>query len=59
MVLGLYYMTKPLKGSKGEGLSFYSDEEVKIAFNEGRVDLHSIIKVRVKLIMIAMNYQIN
>ena len=60
MVLGLYYMTKPLKGSKGEGLSFYSDEEeVKIAFNEGRVDLHSIIKVKSKLIMIAMNYQIN
>ena len=48
MVLGLYYMTKPLKGAKGEGLAFYSDEEVKIAFNEGRIDLHSIIKVRVK-----------
>ena len=46
MVLGLYYMTKPLKGAKGEGLAFYSDEEVKIAFNEGRVDLHAFIKVR-------------
>ncbi len=49
MVLGLYYMTKPLKGAKGEGLVFYSDEEVKIAFNEGIIDLHSIIKVRVKV----------
>ena len=49
MVLGLYYMTKPLKGAKGEGIAFYSDEEVKIAFNEGRIDLHSIIKVRVKV----------
>ena len=46
MVLGLYYMTKPLKGAKGEGLAFYSDEEVNIAFNEGRVDLHAYIKVR-------------
>jgi DNA-directed RNA polymerase subunit beta' len=49
MVLGLYYMTKPLKGAKGEGLAFYSDEEVKIAFNEGRVDLHAYIKVRAKV----------
>ena len=46
MVLGLYYMTKSLKDAKGEGLSFYSEEEVKIAFNESIVDLHSIIKVR-------------
>ncbi len=46
MVLGLYYMTKPLKGGKGEGLTFFSQDEVKIAFNEGIVDLHSIIKVK-------------
>ncbi len=49
MVLGLYYMTKSLKGAKGEGLSFYSEEEVKIAFNESIVDLHSIIKVRTSI----------
>ncbi len=49
MVLGLYYMTKPLKGAKGEGLAFYSDEEVKIAFNEGRVDLHAYIKVKAQI----------
>ena len=49
MVLGLYYMTKPLKGAKGEGLKFYSDEEVKIAFNEDRVNLHAYIKVRAKI----------
>ena len=46
MVLGLYYMTKPLKGAKGEGLTFFSQDEVKIAFNEGIVDLHTIIKVK-------------
>ncbi len=52
MVLGLYYITKARKSTaeekvKGEGLSFYSPEEVTIAYNEGRIDLHAIIKVRV------------
>jgi DNA-directed RNA polymerase subunit beta' len=52
MVLGLYYMTKALKGSaenpvKGEGQVFYSPEEVIIAFNEGRLGIHTIIKVKV------------
>ncbi len=52
MVLGLYYITKPRKSTpehpvKGEGMSFYSPEEVIIAHNEGRADMHAIIKVRV------------
>ena len=47
MILGLYYITKPRKGVKGEGLTFYSPEEVTIALNEGRVDVHAIIKVRI------------
>ncbi len=46
MVLGLYYMTKPRPGALGEGLTFYSPEETKIAFNEGRVELHSRVKVK-------------
>ncbi len=46
MVLGLYYMTKARKGVKGEGLTFYSPEEVTIAYNEKAVDLHSEIKVK-------------
>ncbi|MCF0166481.1 MAG: DNA-directed RNA polymerase subunit beta' [Bacteroidales bacterium] len=46
MVLGLYYITKPLKDAKGSGLKFYGPEEVIIAYNEGRVDLHAIISVR-------------
>ncbi|WP_435137839.1 DNA-directed RNA polymerase subunit beta' [Formosa sp. A9] len=51
MVLGLYYMTKLRKSTpevpiKGEGLTFYSPEEVVIAFNEKRVDLNAGIKVR-------------
>ena len=53
MVLGLYYMTKNKKSTKdepvkGEGKMFYALEEVKIAFNEGKADLHAMIKVRVK-----------
>ncbi|MBQ0130001.1 MAG: DNA-directed RNA polymerase subunit beta' [bacterium] len=52
MVLGLYYITKPRKSTpdhpvKGEGMSFYSPEEVIIALNEGRADMHAIINVRV------------
>ncbi|PNQ73689.1 DNA-directed RNA polymerase subunit beta' [Hanstruepera neustonica] len=51
MVLGLYYMTKERKSTdevkiKGEGLTFYSPEEVVIAYNEKRVDLNAAIKVR-------------
>ena len=53
MVLGLYYMTKarksePGKPVKGDGFTFYGPEEVIIAFNEKRVDLHAIINCKVK-----------
>ncbi len=52
MVLGLYYMTKAHRSSPddiviGEGRTFYSPEEVIIAFNENKIDLHTIIKVKV------------
>jgi len=51
MVLGLYYITKGKKSTpeepvKGEGKAFYSFEEVVIAFNEGRVDMHANIRVK-------------
>ena len=51
MVLGLYYMTKLKTSTKkvkvtGEGLVFYSPEEVIIAYNEKRVDLNASIKVK-------------
>jgi len=48
MVLGLYYITKALKGEDDKKLStFYSEEEVLIAYNEGRVKLHQGILVKV------------
>lgn len=51
MVLGLYYISKGKKTQgddvvKGEGKAFYSAEEVIIAHNEGRVDLHAWIRVK-------------
>ena len=45
MVLGLYYITKIRPGAKGEGLTFYGPEEAIIAHNEGRCDLHALVKV--------------
>jgi DNA-directed RNA polymerase subunit beta' len=54
MVLGLYYMTKAKASEEhvkvpGEGMTFYSPEEVIIAYNEGRVDLHAMVRVRMKI----------
>ena len=51
MVLGLYYITKHRTSTKehpvaGEGMTFYSSEEVNIAYNEGKLDLHAGIKVK-------------
>jgi DNA-directed RNA polymerase subunit beta' len=52
MVLGLYYLTKSKKTMgddvvKGEGKMFYSAEEVVIALNEKRVELHAEIKIKI------------
>jgi DNA-directed RNA polymerase subunit beta' len=45
MVLGLYYITKIRPGAKGEGMHFYGEEEAIIAYNEGIVDIHALVKV--------------
>ena len=49
MVLGLYYLTKGRKGELGEGKTFYSADEVVVAYNEGKLSKHAIIKVKVNL----------
>ncbi len=54
MVLGLYYITKGRKSTpenpvKGEGMIFYGSQEVIIAYNEKKVDLHAWIKVKVNV----------
>ncbi|MCD6068672.1 MAG: DNA-directed polymerase subunit beta [Bacteroidetes bacterium] len=53
MVLGLYYLTKakrnlPNDAVKGEGMKFYSADEVVIAYNEKQVDLHAMIKIKIE-----------
>jgi len=52
MVLGLYYITKARKSTeehpvRGEGMTFYSAEEVDIAYSDRKIDLHAIINVKV------------
>jgi DNA-directed RNA polymerase subunit beta' len=54
MVLGLYYISKgkkttPAEKVKGEGMTFYSPEEVIIAYNEKKVDLHAHVRVRLDI----------
>jgi DNA-directed RNA polymerase subunit beta' len=45
MVLGLYYITKIRPNMKGEGMMFYGPEEATIAYNEGKLNIHALIKV--------------
>ncbi|HDH50361.1 MAG TPA: DNA-directed RNA polymerase subunit beta' [Nitrospirae bacterium] len=47
MVLGIYYLTKERKGARGEGRTFSSPEEVRVAYDTGAVEEHARIKVRV------------
>lgn len=47
MVLGCYYLTKTMKGGKGEGMCFCSVDEAIAALDAEHVGLHSWIKVRV------------
>ncbi|MBO6523403.1 MAG: DNA-directed RNA polymerase subunit beta' [Balneolaceae bacterium] len=47
MILGLYYLTKPRSGQRGEGKTFASADEVIIAFDQDRIDVHTKINVRI------------
>ena len=48
MVLGLYYITKMRPGAKGSGMTFYGPEEALIAYNQGRVAIHTPVNVIVE-----------
>lgn len=48
IVLGTYYMTRGVKGKKGEGHTFSSIEEVRIAYDAEEIDLHAMITVRMQ-----------
>ncbi len=47
IVLGCYYLTKHAPNSMGEGMVFSSPQEAVIAYNNGKVDMHAGIKVRI------------
>jgi DNA-directed RNA polymerase subunit beta' len=54
MVLGLYYVTKGKKSTpeepvEGEGMTFFGEEEVVIALNEGRISQHAHVKCKVNV----------
>jgi len=46
IVLGLYYLTRPRPGVKGEGKMFGSTDEVRAAYDAGVVHLQAAIKVK-------------
>jgi DNA-directed RNA polymerase subunit beta' len=47
IVLGCYYLTKVKAGAKGEGMVFADTQEVHIAYDNGAVELHAKIKVKI------------
>ena len=49
MVLGCYYMTLDIEGSKGSGHIFEDYDEMIKAYQLGLIDLHAKVKVRVKI----------
>src|SRR5690554_5400605 len=47
MVIGLYHLSLLKEGDKGEGLSFSSVAEARMAFDAGEISLNARIKLRV------------
>ncbi len=47
MVLGIYYLTKMANDQRGEGKTFASTDEVLIAYDQDRLDMHAKINVRI------------
>lgn len=46
MVLGLYYLSKPRPGQKGEGMRFFDEMEVVRAYESKNVDLNAWITLK-------------
>ena len=47
IVLGLYYLTKEKISAKGEGMKFSDVDEARRAYDNGDVDLHAKITIRI------------
>jgi DNA-directed RNA polymerase subunit beta' len=48
IVLGLYYMTREKIAAKGEGMRFADINEARRAYDQGIVDLHAKVTVRIE-----------
>ncbi|MFN4013463.1 MAG: DNA-directed RNA polymerase subunit beta', partial [Aquificaceae bacterium] len=48
MILGVYYITQELPNVKGEGKLFFSKDEVLLALENKKVDIHARIKLRLE-----------
>jgi DNA-directed RNA polymerase beta' subunit len=48
IVLGCFYLTKPVGGTKGEGGVFADEDELKLAYESGEVAINALIKLRQK-----------
>ena len=46
VVMGCYYMTAPIPSAKGDGMKFFSFDEVLLAYQLGKVATHAAIEVR-------------
>jgi len=51
IVLGLYYMTRDMVNVKGEGKAFSGIDEVRRAYDAGKIALHARIKVRIREVL--------
>mgnify|MGYP005686606637 FL=1 len=50
IVLGLYYMTRERIAAKGEGMKFADIDELRKAYDQGFVDLHAKVTVRINAV---------
>jgi DNA-directed RNA polymerase subunit beta' len=48
IVLGLYYMTREKVAARGEGMIFSDIKEVQRVYDQGLIDLHAKVTVRIK-----------
>jgi DNA-directed RNA polymerase subunit beta' len=48
IVLGLYYMTREKVAARGEGMKFADIQEAQRAYDNGLVDLHAKVAIRLK-----------
>ncbi|MEX2462813.1 MAG: DNA-directed RNA polymerase subunit beta' [Balneolaceae bacterium] len=50
MILGIYYLTKMGSGKRGEGKTFADTDEVVVAFDQNKIDVHAKINVRIPVV---------